>query len=103
MLISDSWCLYVNVWQLVCVLRDVKYLRIGSFEDIPESASTIYNEGDNLWKYITNLDLTVQSYNRVRQTVLEVEYSLIESQLMDIDQHMKLAETTLMWTSDGTV
>ena len=37
----------------------------------------------------------------VRDTVIEVEYPLIESQLKDIDQQLEKALTSLNWTSEG--
>jgi hypothetical protein len=43
----------------------------------------------------------VQWYNRVRETVLEVEFPLIEGQLEEIDQQLKRAEKDLSWNSDG--
>ena len=39
-------------------------------------------------------------YNKVRRTVLEVEYPLIEDQLNDIDSELKKGEETLKWNSD---
>ena len=48
-----------------------------------------------------NLDVTVTLYNRVRSTVLEVEYPLIESQLAAIDQQLERAISELNWTSEG--
>lgn len=87
--------------QLVAVLREVKYLEIRSEEQVPESATAIYSRYDTLWKYVTNLDLTVSLYNKVRTNVLEVEFPLIEGQVADIDQKLQQAETSLNWNTDG--
>ena len=38
---------------------------------------------------------------RVRDTVIDVEYPLIESQLKAIDEQLERAITELNWTSDG--
>lgn len=54
-----------------------------------------------LFLFPQNLDVTVTLYNRVRRTVLEVEYPLIESQLATIDQQLERAIAELNWTSEG--
>ncbi|XP_067673689.1 dynein beta chain, ciliary-like [Haliotis asinina] len=87
--------------QLVAVLREVKYLEIRAEEEIPQSANAMYERNDTFRKYLANLDLTVQWYNKVRSTVLEVEYPLIEGQLNDIDVQLEQAEKTLNWNGDG--
>lgn len=87
--------------QLVAVLREVKYLEIRAEEEVPEAAKAIYSRYDTLWKFTTNLDLTVSLYNKVRTTVLEVEFPLIEGQIADIDNKLQQAETSLNWNTDG--
>ena len=79
----------------------MKYLEINGLEEIPPSAGSVYQRKDQLRQYVTNLDLTVQWYNKVRATVLEVEFPLIEAQLREIDTRLQLAETTLTWNSEG--
>ena len=88
-------------FQLVAVLREVKYLLIRAQEDIPQSTSSIYAKHETLRQYVANLDLTVAWYNKVRTTVLEVEYPLIEKQLNDIDRNLERAERDLNWNADG--
>ena len=39
---------------------------------------------------------------RVRDTVIDVEFPLIESQLKAIDDQLERAITELNWTSEGT-
>lgn len=87
--------------QLTAVLREVKYLESSSQEDIPASAAEMYKSNDTLWKYLTNLDLSVHLYNKVRNTILEVEFPLIEGQLQDIDVQLEQAEKSLNWESQG--
>ena len=45
--------------------------------------------------------MTVTLYNQVRETILDVEYPLIEHQLRDIDQELEKAIAQLNWTSEG--
>ncbi|KAK7113097.1 dynein beta chain, ciliary-like [Littorina saxatilis] len=86
---------------LVAVLRETRYLKQMLIEDIPESAESIYSQVDIFRKFVANLDLTVRWYNKVRNTVLQVEFPLIEGQLTEIDLEIETAETTLHWKDDG--
>ena len=63
-------------FQLVAVLREVKYLEIRANEEIPGSAADIYSKNDTFRQYVANLDLTVQWYNKVGASCIIV--SLIE-------------------------
>ena len=91
-----GWCV-----QLVAVLREVKYLLIRNKEEIPKSASELFAQNDTLLMYVANVDLTVAWYNKIRETVLEVEYPIIEQQLQAIDQQLQQAEHSLDWQSQG--
>ena len=51
--------------------------------------------------YVAHLDLTVTWYNEIRETVLEVEYPIIEKQLQAIDTQLLQAEQTLDWQTEG--
>jgi len=86
----------------VAVLREVHYLEKRQLEDIPEDAAKLFSKNETFRKFRANLDLTVAWYNKVRQTVLEVEYPLVEQQLADIDHQLEEAENALNWTNDGT-
>lgn len=88
-------------FQLVAVLREVKYLETQETQEIPSSASSIFARNDTFFQYVANLDLTVKWYNKVRTTVLEVEFPLIENQLQEIDAQLEKAEKSLNWNSDG--
>ena len=87
--------------KLVATLREVKYFEIRAEEEIPGPAAALYSRNDTFRKFLANLDLTVQWYNKVRTTILEVEYPLIEEQLEEIDIHLKQAEESLSWKNEG--
>lgn len=53
-----------------------------------------------LAQYIGNLELLVQGYNKLKQTLLEVEYPLIEDELRALDEQLKVAATSLTWQDD---
>ena len=42
-------------------------------------------------------------YNQVRETILDVEYPLIETQLAEIDTQLEKAISQLNWTSEGII
>ena len=52
-------------FQLVAVLREVKYLELRQKADIPESAINIYEKNETLRQFGQNLDLMVFWYNKV--------------------------------------
>ena len=89
--------------KLVALLREVKYLEQQNCPDrvIPESAANVFQQNETYRKYLQNLDVTVTLYNQVRETIMDVEYALIEEQLMDIDQQLEKATSQLNWTSEG--
>ncbi|RDD42081.1 Dynein beta chain, ciliary [Trichoplax sp. H2] len=87
--------------QLVAVLREVKYLEMRDKETIPGSAAEIYSKNETFRQYLGSLDLIVMWYNKVRETVLEVEFPLIEDRLKEIDEQLLKAETELNWNSEG--
>uniref|UniRef100_A0A8C9W079 Dynein axonemal heavy chain 17 n=1 Tax=Scleropages formosus TaxID=113540 RepID=A0A8C9W079_SCLFO len=88
--------------QLVSMLREVKYLQARQVEAIPDSVADIYAKKKVLQQYVANLELTANWYNKVMQTVLEVEFPLVQRQLQDIDACLKEAEISVNWKSEGT-
>jgi dynein heavy chain, axonemal len=61
----------------------------------------IYKDNDTYLSYINNLNYTIASYNKIRETVAEVEYPLIEGQLQEIDGQLSDAEKKLTWATSG--
>ena len=89
---------------MIAVLREVKYLENAqneTLESIPESATNIYSRNETFHKFLSNLDLIVAWYNKVRETLLDVEFPLVEGQLQEIDNQLQQAETNLNWNSEG--
>ncbi|KAL4669500.1 hypothetical protein H8959_008054 [Pygathrix nigripes] len=86
--------------KLVAILREVKYLLMLKKQDIPDSALAIFRKRNTILKYIGNLDLLVQGYNKLKQTLLEVEYPLIEDELRAIDEQLTAATMWLTWQDD---
>ncbi|NWI20364.1 DYH9 protein, partial [Crypturellus soui] len=87
--------------QLVSVLREVSYLSSRQMGSIPPTAAEIYSSKELYRQMVANLELMVNRYNKILKTVLEVEYPLIQKQLLDIDLKLKEAEETLSWQMEG--
>nr|XP_061808009.1 dynein axonemal heavy chain 9-like isoform X2 [Nerophis lumbriciformis] len=87
--------------QLSSVLREVKYLEGSQREVIPETAMQIYSTRWQLWQLVGSLDVMTGRYNRVIQSVLNVENPLVGRQLEDIDTQLQKAEESLSWNSQG--
>ena len=76
-------------------------MEIRGQEDIPNSAAELYTNNDTFREYVNHLDFIVDRYNKVRKTVLEVEYPLIEGQLEEIDIQLEKAEESLNWQNES--
>ena len=89
--------------QLEALLREVKYLRQqdSSNRTIPTSADSVFAQCDTFRKFLQNLDVTVVLYNQIDETILDVEYPLIEGKLTTINEQLEKAISQLNWTSDG--
>lgn len=83
------------------MLKEVKYLGISKTENIPAEATTIYKQNDEYRKYITSLDYTVDSYNKIIKTASTEERPLIQSELEKIDADLEKGEKSLKWNSSN--
>ncbi|KAM9852522.1 dynein axonemal heavy chain 11 [Aulostomus maculatus] len=83
--------------KLIEVLKDVKYIQTLSHINIPAAAMTVFEKRDMFTKYVSSLQLVVEWYNKLKQTVLEVELPLIRAELESIDLQLTRAETQLTW------
>jgi dynein heavy chain len=76
---------------------------VGGSANIPEDANKMYQENEKFVNYVTNLDYTTKSYNKIRLTILDVEKPLVEKQLEEIDRHLMRAEKELSWSTPGRI
>lgn len=77
-------------------------MRFMETADVPPEATELFNKHETFRTYVANLNLTVTWYNHVRQSLHDVEFPLVQSQLTSIDAVLNQAETTLSWNSDGS-
>ena len=86
--------------RLQAVLREVKYLKFMSEDEIPASAASLFERHDVLRLWVSSLDQMVNWYNKIRTTVLAVEFPLFEKQLAVIDEQLKSGENELNWSME---
>ncbi|XP_066120408.1 dynein axonemal heavy chain 9 [Saccopteryx bilineata] len=87
--------------QLVSVLKEMSYLRPGQRQCIPETAAALFSAREFYRQLVAHLELVASWYNKVLQTLLEVELPLVEGELQNIDLRLRAAEETLDWRSEG--
>jgi dynein heavy chain, axonemal len=83
------------------VLKEVKYLGNLKKEDVPNEANTIYKQNDEYRNYITSLDYTVDSYNKILKNASSEEKPLIQEELDKIDVELERGEKSLKWKTPG--
>ncbi|XP_056673432.1 dynein axonemal heavy chain 9 isoform X2 [Monodelphis domestica] len=87
--------------QLISVLREVNYLKMRQKRHIPETAAEIFSSREYYRQLIANLELMKNWYNKILKTMLEVEFPLVEEQLLIIDLQLRTAEEKLTWKTEG--
>jgi dynein heavy chain len=96
---DDSSYLRVNFDpQLVCLLREVKYFTQLGIE-VPASAMQIYKNNEIFRQQTGNLDLIVNIYNKMLETLLAEERPLLASKLEAIDKALLKGLKHLNWKS----
>jgi dynein heavy chain len=83
---------------LICLLREVKYFLMLNVE-IPESAVKIFEKNETFRQQTGNLDIIVNTYNKILETLLDVERPLLQAKLDDIDKFLAKGLKSLTWKS----
>ncbi|KAM4697873.1 dynein axonemal heavy chain 11-like [Rhinophrynus dorsalis] len=83
--------------KLAAILSEVKYLEFMKHSNIPEVAKELYVKRKMLNKHIGSLNLITQWFNRLQNTILEVERDLIADELQTVDENLKPALSLLTW------
>ncbi|XP_006863495.1 PREDICTED: dynein heavy chain 9, axonemal [Chrysochloris asiatica] len=87
--------------QLTSVLKEMSYLKPRQMKHIPETAAGMFSSREFYRQLVAHLELMANWYNKVTRTLLEVEFPLVEGELHNIDYHLKAAEETLNWKTEG--
>lgn len=84
---------------LTALLREVKYLQLLDIK-VPERARTLYEKVDVYRSQTGNLDLIVEMYNNIIETLLPVEKPLMQKRIDDINKLLQPGMDTLKWNSE---
>ncbi|XP_072155544.1 dynein beta chain, ciliary isoform X1 [Bemisia tabaci] len=87
--------------QLEAILREVHYLQLADFKDIPESGYELYAKIEVFRGYRIKLNCTVDWYNDVRKHSRLVEYELVKEYVEEIDSLIMQGEKELTWNSEN--
>ena len=83
---------------LVRLLREVRYFLLLGV-DIPVEALKIYQRSDVLRAQTENLEIISITYNHIQNTLLPVEFPLIENRFKGVDEALKAGFEILNWNS----
>eukprot|EP00911_Craspedida_sp_UC1_P002095 UC1_evm8s1611 len=93
--------------QLVSVLREVHYISSlaedgATNENIPARAAQMFAENEKFRALLGNLTIAVTEYNRIQDTLLDVEEPLIEGELVAVDARLAQGIEKLNWKSESS-
>ncbi|XP_018585062.2 dynein heavy chain 11, axonemal [Scleropages formosus] len=85
---------------LTSVLREVKYLGMLNYDNIPKAALNLFSKRENLQLYVQTLSLVMHLYNRLHSTILDVELGLVKEELRETSEQIRPSLETLVWTQE---
>lgn len=95
---DDKKLLRLNfVPDLINALNEVKYLKSMEKEDIPARALELFNLSDELWDTRLSLTRVVEWYNQIMVDTNDVEYRIIEEEILEVDKMLQKAITKQTW------
>ncbi|CAG7732677.1 unnamed protein product [Allacma fusca] len=89
--------------ELAAALKEVKYMRLAGFEDIPAEATKLYDKKDAFRKNLTHLDQITRAYNRAHRLANSVELSLLQPTIAKIDEVLKEGEDSIKWSDEDKI
>ncbi|CAD7689680.1 unnamed protein product [Nyctereutes procyonoides] len=87
--------------QLISVLKEMSYLEPRQKQHVPETAAAMFSSREFYRQLVAKLELMANWYNKIVKTLIEVEFPLVEEELQGIDLHLRAAEETLSWKTEG--
>lgn len=70
-------------------------------ENIPKPVLELAEKGEIFQQYISNLNSTVNWYNKIKKYSKSVEFDLIENDIIEIDEMILKGQNDLNWESEG--
>ncbi|PSN39336.1 Dynein beta chain [Blattella germanica] len=86
--------------ELVAILKEVRYMKIMEKQGIPPDALELFDRVETLFLWVSNLNLSIEWYNNIRQNSLPVEFELIAQEVEQIDILLKEVVENLNWNSE---
>ncbi|CAG7717651.1 unnamed protein product [Allacma fusca] len=99
---SRSGALTVNgSMELAMILKEVKYLQMADFTEIPPIALTLHSKNQDLRKCFTFLHQICKWYNAIQGSITVVERSLLKSHLESIEEIAVQGESAICWKNEN--
>ena len=89
---GSFFCVHPSPWPVLILLQQL---------DVPESATQIFSKAEMYRQNTGNLDLIVNIYNSILETVIPVERPLIQQRLDSIDKVLTKGIKHLNWKSSA--
>ncbi|XP_077301132.1 dynein beta chain, ciliary-like [Arctopsyche grandis] len=103
LLIREKSLLKLNFsHELVCLLREVRYLILLDKFTIPQEGIELYDRSEELQSAICKLNLSIIWYNDIRKDSHESEVTLIENEIKEVDVLLRKGIDELNWNTNVT-
>ncbi|CAH1960839.1 unnamed protein product [Acanthoscelides obtectus] len=90
--------------ELVAILREVRYMKLLEIEDVPPEAVQLFEESESLVHTVNEFKRIVEWYNYLRLETNQYEKNLIQHDMGDIDQMLKVVTEERTWyQNDPTI
>ncbi|ODN03963.1 Dynein beta chain, ciliary [Orchesella cincta] len=87
--------------ELYSAMKEVQYLTLAGYEDIPATVNQIYGEKEVYRKNLVFLDQIAHSYNKILKSATPAEKEVLKAKLADIDKVLKDGKEQLKWSDPG--
>jgi dynein heavy chain len=85
---------------LTCLLREVRYFLLLGIQ-VPDVAMVVFRNGEQYHEHVANMEIISNIYNRILDTLMDVERPLVADKLERIDVVVQRGLTELCWKSQG--
>lgn len=94
---------FMGTFQLAATVKEVKYMRMAGFEDIPFQVEALYSQKDLLRKNLIFLDKIAHSYNKILGLANSFELELLRSQIDHVDQVILEGIESIRWIDETKI
>lgn len=97
---NESGLLDLNFDQeLVAALREIRYLNFLEMKNIPQVALDLFDKVEQLFDCTQKFNRIVEWYNHLKKHSLDVEYNLIESEMIALDELLETVISKITWNN----